>query len=71
MKRILFIAFFIVSQLTIAQNTATVTGTLTDKESNNEPLPFANVLIKGTTNGGTTDFDGKYTIKVQIGRAHV
>ena len=67
MKRILFIAFFIVSQLTIAQNTATVKGTLTDKESNNEPLPFANVLIKGTTNGGTTDFDGKYTIKVPAG----
>ena len=67
MKQILFIAFLVVSQLTIAQNTGTVTGILTDKESNNDPLPFANVLIKGTTNGGTTDFDGKYTIKVPAG----
>jgi len=37
-----------------------VTGKLTDKEYNNEPLAFANVLIKGTTKGTTSDFDGLY-----------
>lgn len=37
----------------------TVTGTVTEP---NGPLPGANVLVKGTTNGATTDFDGNYTL---------
>lgn len=32
-------------------------------ELNNEPIPFANVVIQGTTTGTTTDFDGKFEIK--------
>lgn len=28
----------------------------------NEPIPFANVVISGTTTGATTDFDGNYAI---------
>jgi iron complex outermembrane receptor protein len=27
------------------------------------PLPGASILVKGTTNGAQTDFDGKFTIK--------
>ena len=46
-----------------AQNTGSVVGKLTDKEYNNEPLPFANVLIKGTTKGTTSDFDGLYNFE--------
>ena len=42
--------------------TGSVTGKLTDKDYNNEPLAFANVIIKGTTKGTTSDFDGLYTI---------
>lgn len=62
MKKIVtFFALFFVGIL-LAQETGSVTGTLSDKESNNQPLPFANVLIKGTTKGTTTDFDGLYTI---------
>ena len=44
------------------QQTGSIVGKLTDKELNNEPLPFANVLIKGTTTGTTSDFDGLYEI---------
>ena len=33
----------------------------------NEPLPFANVLVKETANGVTTDFDGKYNIELPPG----
>ena len=33
----------------------------------NEPLPFANVLVKETGDGVTTDFDGKYTIELSSG----
>ncbi|GGG93735.1 collagen-binding protein [Polaribacter pacificus] len=63
----LIIAFVFVSQLVAAQSKGTVTGLLTDGEVNNEPLPFANVLIKGTTIGTSTDFDGKYSIAVAPG----
>ena len=41
----------------IVQNT--VTGTVSDEMG---PLPGASVLVKGTTNGTQTDFDGNYTI---------
>lgn len=43
----------------------TVTGKVTD--SHGEPIPWANVYEKGTTNGATTDDDGKYTITVKSG----
>ena len=45
-----------------AQETGSIVGKLTDKEANNEPLAFANVLIKGTTKGTTSDFDGLYEL---------
>ncbi|WP_430411543.1 TonB-dependent receptor domain-containing protein [Kordia sp.] len=44
-----------------AQN-GTIAGKVQDKEVNNDPLPFANVSIKGTTKGTTSDFDGLYQI---------
>ena len=65
--RKLIIAFVFLSQLVAAQSKGTVKGILTDAESNNEPMPFANVFIKGTTIGGTTDFDGNYSLKVDAG----
>ncbi|WP_242206086.1 SusC/RagA family TonB-linked outer membrane protein [Aestuariivivens insulae] len=40
----------------------TITGTVTSIEDG-QPIPGANVLIKGTTKGASTDFDGKYTIE--------
>jgi TonB-dependent starch-binding outer membrane protein SusC len=36
-------------------------GTVTDKASG-QPLPGVNVIVKGTTNGATTDFDGNFTL---------
>lgn len=47
-----------------AQNpeTGTIAGKLSDKEMQGEPLPFANVLIKGSTKGATTDMEGLYSI---------
>lgn len=43
-----------------AQN-AQISGRVIDA-TNNQPLPFANVVVKGTTIGATTDFDGKFLI---------
>lgn len=39
----------------------TISGKVFDSESK-EPLPFVPVIIKGTTVGATTDFDGNYSI---------
>ena len=66
MKKII-IAFVFISQLVSAQSKGTVKGMLTDGEVNNEPLPFANVFIKGTTVGGTSDFDGNYSLSIKAG----
>ena len=64
--RILFIALLITT-FSFSQNKGTVSGILTDKDANNQSLPFANVLIKGTTIGTNTDIDGKYSISVAPG----
>ncbi len=42
-----------------------VSGTVTD--SDGVPLPAANVLVKGTTVGVVSDFDGNYQLKVPDG----
>ena len=36
-------------------------------ESDGMPLPGASVIVKGTSRGTTTDFDGKYIIKAEVG----
>jgi outer membrane receptor protein involved in Fe transport len=67
MKFKLIVAFLLITVLGFAQNKGTITGTLTDKNLNNESLPFANVFIKGTSIGVTTDETGKYTISLDTG----
>lgn len=44
----------------LAQNSV-LKGTITDAV-NNEPLPFVNVIVVGTTIGAVTDLDGKFQI---------
>ncbi|MFC4721041.1 TonB-dependent receptor domain-containing protein [Geojedonia litorea] len=44
---------------------AQISGVVLDDTS--QPLPGVSVIIKGTTTGASTDFDGKYTINAQIG----
>ena len=62
--RYLFIVIALLSVLlgNAQDSKGSLVGKLTDNELGNEPLPFANVLIKGTTTGTTTDFDGLYEI---------
>ena len=47
--------------------TGTVSGVILDKEYNDEPLPFANITIKGTSQGTSTDDKGKYTLTLKPG----
>lgn len=62
--RLLFALLF--STFAFAQ-TATLTGVILDKEMFNDPLPFANVMIKGTKIGTTTNENGKYVLTLKPG----
>ncbi|MBP2832689.1 von Willebrand factor type A domain-containing protein [Aquimarina sp. U1-2] len=42
-----------------------ITGKVTDEQ--NLPLPGVNIIIKGTTSGAQTDFDGLYTLVAKAG----
>ncbi|ARV15631.1 TonB-dependent receptor [Polaribacter sp. SA4-12] len=58
-KNLLFVALFFVTATVLGQTK--ITGTIVDET--NQPLPGASVVVKGTTNGTSTDFDGKFTLK--------
>lgn len=58
----LLLAFAV--QLTFAQE-KTISGTVSDDTG--LPLPGTTVLVKGTSSGTSTDFDGKYSIKADQG----
>lgn len=62
MKTIINLLFIFLTSISIAQ-TGSIVGKLTDTEYNNEPLPFANVFLKGTTKGVISDIDGLYSLE--------
>ncbi|OQD42565.1 SusC/RagA family TonB-linked outer membrane protein [Croceivirga radicis] len=57
---VLFCAFICAGSI----QAQTISGTVSDSSG---PLPGANVIEKGTTNGTQTDFDGNYSITVGEG----
>ena len=68
MKNIyIFLLLFFGSILVALSQTGTLAGNIIDGEYNNEPMAFANVIVKGTTTGTTSDFDGKYQINLEPG----
>ncbi len=62
----LFLAFIV--QLSFAQE-KTVSGTIFDEDG--VPLPGVNIIEKGSSNGTQSDFDGKYTLNVNVGNTIV
>ncbi|OIQ36210.1 MAG: SusC/RagA family TonB-linked outer membrane protein [Bacteroidetes bacterium MedPE-SWsnd-G1] len=56
LKKMFLVAFMLTGSVIFAQ---TVTGTVSDS---NGPLPGASVVVKGSTNGANTDFDGNYSL---------
>ncbi|GET33174.1 SusC/RagA family TonB-linked outer membrane protein [Prolixibacter bellariivorans] len=56
---LLLVAAMMVAFSSVAQK-RTVTGLVTDQSG--APLPGVNIVVKGTTNGTITDFDGKYQL---------
>lgn len=59
LRSLLVVGAFLCFGLTQAQE---VSGTVSDA---NGPLPGASVVVKGTTTGTQTDFDGNYTIEAE------
>jgi TonB-linked SusC/RagA family outer membrane protein len=57
----LLLAFVV--QLTFAQ-TKTISGTVSDDSG---PLPGVSIVIKGTSTGTETDFDGNYVLTASVG----
>lgn len=58
LKNLLFVALFLTVATLVGQTK--ISGTIVD--DSNEGLPGASVVIKGTTIGTETDFDGKFTL---------
>jgi TonB-linked SusC/RagA family outer membrane protein len=63
---LVLLVFSVTSALAQEKN---VSGTVTDHSG--IPLPGVNVLVKGTTTGTQTDFDGNYNISVAVGQTLV
>ncbi|MBL0045766.1 MAG: TonB-dependent receptor [Flavobacteriales bacterium] len=67
LRQPLLVITFLLTLVAIGQR-GTITGTVTALENGRmEPQPFANVVIKGTTIGASTDLDGKYLFMVEPG----
>jgi hypothetical protein len=62
-KGILTLLLAFVVHITFAQE-KTVSGTVSDSSGT---LPGVSILIKGTSTGTQTDFDGKYSINAKEG----
>jgi hypothetical protein len=52
---------FLIAHLPAFAQVTKITGRVFDA-STNEPLPFVNILLKGTKAGTTSDFDGNYSL---------
>jgi len=67
LKKIFVLGFLLLGAYAHAQN---VSGTISDLDGS--PLPGVSVIIKNTTNGVTTDFDGNFELQnVNIGETIV
>ena len=62
-NQILTLCLLMVFQVALAQQT--VSGTVTDQ--NGQPIPGATVVVDGTNNGTSTNFDGQYSIDASMG----
>lgn len=60
LQRLFFLALFSVIAIGAYAQGKTVSGTVLDKSG--ESVIGASVVVKGTTNGTITDFDGKFTL---------
>ncbi|MCK6649681.1 MAG: DUF5686 and carboxypeptidase regulatory-like domain-containing protein, partial [Bacteroidia bacterium] len=62
---ILSTLLFLVCVMNSSAQTTKVSGKIVDAITR-EPLPFVNIIFKGTTIGATSDIEGKYTISATV-----
>jgi len=63
LKKVMLPCLFLIGSIAYAQ---TVSGVVSDASG---PIPGVNVLVKGTTTGTQTDFDGNYSVDVSTADA--
>ncbi|SEC19737.1 iron complex outermembrane recepter protein [Tenacibaculum sp. MAR_2009_124] len=61
LKKLILLTLLLVGSITYAQQ---ISGKVTDSQG---PLPGVSVLVKGTTVGSETDFDGNYSLEAKKG----
>jgi outer membrane receptor protein involved in Fe transport len=64
--KLIVAALFFVT-IVVAQTKGTLAGVVTDKNSNNAPLPFANIYVKEVKGSTTSNEVGKYSISLNPG----
>lgn len=67
LKSLVFFSCFLLASFTVIHaQTKTITGTVTDEQS--EPLTGVSISLVGTTTGTITDIDGKFSIEGSVGQ---
>jgi hypothetical protein len=67
-KRILLVLLIISIRFIAYSQIGSIKGVVTEEvDGKIVPMAFANVYLEGTTNGTTTDFDGKFMLNAQVG----
>jgi len=61
LKHLFSVVFFMAASALAVHAQFVISGKITDAVSD-EPIPFANIYMKGLKAGGSTDFDGNYKI---------
>ncbi len=65
-KRFYMFSVMVMATLAMMAQSLTVTGVVM-AEDDPDPIIGANIIVKGTTNGTVTDYDGKFSIQAQQG----
>lgn len=66
MFRFLFLSLFVFFSVNSYSQNVKISGVITDGEFN-DVMPFANVVVKGTDKGATSDFEGVYEMSLAPG----
>ncbi len=66
MKQV-FLFIILLTSFSYSQENTQISGKILDGEMDNEPLFGATVIVKNTTTGAQTDFDGNYTLALSPG----
>jgi Ca-activated chloride channel family protein len=66
MKNRIFLLILFLVGFTVSAQGRIIGGVVTDSEG--QPLPGVNIIVKETKKGTQTDFDGKYSISAYQGQ---